>query len=71
MEKETVFFLSIWKVFHNLSSQFSIFAIDPKERNINNIENVIQGCGWEGSISSHSNFIHKIEITLWALCVLM
>lgn len=46
MEKETVFFLSIWKVFHNLSSQFSIFVIDPKEKNINNIENVIQGCGW-------------------------
>ena len=48
MEKETVFFLSIWKVFHNLSSQFSIFVIDPKEKNINNIENVIQGCGWVG-----------------------
>ena len=38
---------------------------------INNIENISQGSGWEGSIRSYSDFIHKIGVTLRALCALM
>ena len=49
---------------------FQFLHYDPKRRNINNTENVKQVCGWEGSIRSDSDFIHKIGITLRSLGVL-
>ena len=46
-------------------NQFSI-SVKISQRKNNNIESVTQGCGWDSSINSYADFIHKMEST-WRL----
>ena len=72
VEKETIFF-SLNMKYISIFSQpnFQFLSYDPKERNINNIENVTQGFELEGNIVSYPEFNDKVEIALWAFRALM
>ena len=72
MEKDTIFFSFNMKYISIFSQpNFQFLSYDPKERNINNIENVTHGFELEANIVSYPDFIDKMGIALWALRAFM